>query len=90
MIELENVRFAYAGTRVLQDVSLQIATGEVGCILGASGCGKTTLLRCIAGFERITRWQGANCPGWGSAHPSQKFALLERKLPTARSGRRCC
>ncbi|HTL75104.1 MAG TPA: ABC transporter ATP-binding protein [Casimicrobiaceae bacterium] len=41
---------AYDGTRVLSDVSLDVARGELVALLGSSGCGKTTLLRSIAGF----------------------------------------
>ena len=39
-----------SGTPVLDDVSLDIAGGEIFFLLGASGCGKTTLLRLVAGF----------------------------------------
>ena len=41
---------AYGGTRVLTDITLDVARGELVALLGSSGCGKTTLLRSIAGF----------------------------------------
>src|SRR5690606_21328269 len=45
---------AAAGPRVVVDgLSLALARGEIGCLLGASGCGKTTVLRAIAGFEPL-------------------------------------
>ena len=40
------------GTRVLEDVSFEVAEGEALVLLGASGSGKTTILRVIAGLER--------------------------------------
>src|SRR5690606_2565262 len=57
MLELREIRVSYpapAGPRVVVDgLSLALARGEVGCLLGASGCGKTTVLRAIAGFEPL-------------------------------------
>jgi putative spermidine/putrescine transport system ATP-binding protein len=44
------VSVAYDGTRVLSDVTLDVGRGELVALLGSSGCGKTTLLRSIAGF----------------------------------------
>ena len=49
-LAIENVSVAYDGTRVLSDVTLDVARGELVALLGSSGCGKTTLLRSIAGF----------------------------------------
>ncbi|MEI8242880.1 MAG: sulfate ABC transporter ATP-binding protein [bacterium] len=50
-IEVRNITKRYASTEVLQDVSLDVRTGELIALLGPSGCGKTTLLRIIAGLE---------------------------------------
>ena len=41
---------SYGATRVLDRVSLDVERGEMVALLGSSGCGKTTLLRSIAGF----------------------------------------
>lgn len=54
-LRLENIHVAYGAAqhRVLNGVSLSIRKGDLTCLLGASGCGKTTVLRAIAGFERL-------------------------------------
>jgi len=41
----------FGGHRAVDDVSIDIARGEIFALLGSSGCGKTTLLRMLAGFE---------------------------------------
>jgi iron(III) transport system ATP-binding protein len=51
LLEIDRVSHAYGTHAVVTDLSLTLATGEIGCLLGASGCGKTTVLRLIAGFE---------------------------------------
>lgn len=53
MLEVNNVSLGYGDTTVVSEVDLRLAQGEIGCLLGASGCGKTTLLRAIAGFEPV-------------------------------------
>jgi iron(III) transport system ATP-binding protein len=48
---IDDLAVAYrGGTRVLEHLTLSLERGEIGCLVGSSGCGKTTLLRAIAGF----------------------------------------
>jgi len=51
----ENVWHDYDGVSSVRDLSLSIAPGEILCLLGHSGCGKTTLMRIAAGVERQNR-----------------------------------
>ena len=53
-ISAESVVKSFGNVRALDGISLRIAPGELFFLLGASGCGKTTLLRCIAGLETPT------------------------------------
>ncbi|MEO9614587.1 MAG: ABC transporter ATP-binding protein [Nitratireductor sp.] len=56
-LSVENVTAHYGTTKVLEDLSLSVAAGELVSLLGASGCGKTTTLRLIAGFLEPTSGQ---------------------------------
>jgi putative spermidine/putrescine transport system ATP-binding protein len=49
-LSIEALTVSYGGPTVLDRVSLEVERGEMVALLGSSGCGKTTLLRSIAGF----------------------------------------
>jgi ABC-type Fe3+/spermidine/putrescine transport system ATPase subunit len=52
-IQVRDLHVAYGGTPVLHGVSLDFAPGTFTALLGASGCGKTTLLRSLCGFVPV-------------------------------------
>ena len=53
-ISIRNVKKMFGKFTAIEDISIDIAHGEFFSLLGASGCGKTTLLRMLAGFETPT------------------------------------
>ncbi len=55
-IEVDHVTFGYDSSRtILDDLSLKFQRGKVTAILGGSGCGKTTLMRLVAGVHRTDK-----------------------------------
>ena len=48
VLEARHVSKAFGTVRVLNDVSLRVAEGEVVCLIGPSGTGKSTFLRCVS------------------------------------------
>lgn len=53
VLDVHALSVAYDEHAVVEQLSLQLPRGDIGCVVGASGCGKTTLLRAIAGFVSV-------------------------------------
>ena len=69
LLELRNIKKSFGETDVLNGITLSIEKGEFITFLGASGCGKTTTLRIIAGLE----------------HPEEGHVFLDGKEVTSLS-----
>jgi iron(III) transport system ATP-binding protein len=49
-LSVKNISYAYGNNKILKNVSFDVSRNEIVCLLGVSGCGKTTTLRTIAGL----------------------------------------
>ena len=54
-IEAKNIKKSFGNLEVLKSISLQVNKGEVVAILGSSGSGKSTFLRCLNYLESINK-----------------------------------
>lgn len=77
MIELKNVSKSFKNKKVLENISLEIQTGEFFVIIGSSGCGKTTLLKSINKLHNI---DGGDIIINGSSVSNLKPTDLPRKI----------
>ena len=76
-IEVRDLRYTVGEKEVLKGVSLGVPPGEILCVMGMSGCGKTTLLHCIGGLTEATS-------GEIRIGESQIVGMKESKLNTVR------
>ncbi|WP_336998511.1 ATP-binding cassette domain-containing protein, partial [Leclercia sp. M50] len=64
MLKVNELNQYYGGSHILRGVSFEALPGEVTCLLGRNGVGKTTLLKCLMGLIPARNgeilWQGKN------------------------------
>lgn len=67
LLSIDGLSVAYDGSNALNGVSLQVHKGELICVIGANGAGKTSLIRSISGIVRsssgVVRMNGVNITG---------------------------
>ena len=73
LIKLDQVNVQFAGEHVLQDVQLEVRSGEIVTLIGPNGAGKTTLVRCVLGLLK---------PDSGSvwSRPKLRIGYMPQKL----------
>lgn len=88
MLRIENFNASYGASHILRDFSLQLHTGEILCLLGRNGAGKTTALRSIMGLMKgrtgritlndddISRLPAHNIPKMGIGYVPQGRRLF--------------
>ena len=77
---VSDVAFDYGATPILRRVSFSVAQGELVCLLGPNGCGKTTLLRLLLGFltpaSGAVRLGGRDIAAYGCAELAKRVAYV--------------
>lgn len=67
MLQVDDIHLRYGASQVLRGVSLVVDKGQVTCVLGRNGVGKTSLMRAILGLQAVSqgriRWEGEDITG---------------------------
>jgi len=85
LLDLRDVQVSYGGIRAVRGINLQVAEGELVCLIGANGAGKSTTLRAICGLVPLAGGQvvydGQDITGTAS------FELVRKRLVMVPEGR---
>jgi polar amino acid transport system ATP-binding protein len=87
MVKAEGVRKRFGVNEVLKGIDLEVARGEVMCVIGPSGSGKSTVLRCINHLEKINGgrlWVDGQLVGY-QQRGDKLYELKEREVARKRA-----
>ena len=86
MIAIHHLSYGYGKQRILDDIDVTISAGDFYAVLGANGCGKTTLLRCIGGLLKPQQGSvavdGKAVESYSTRELAQRVALVQQHLQT--------
>lgn len=86
-LDLKSAAYTTAGAPVLQEFSLELKSGEFIALLGANGCGKTTLLKCLAGLHTqmsgTCQLDGSELAEWSLPERAQRLSYLPQSVTPA-------
>ena len=77
VLTISDLRFSYGPRKILDGVDFTIGKGEVLCIFGPNGCGKTTMLECILGLNKL---QEGNVALYGKNTRDMKISEIAQKV----------
>ena len=87
MLRVDDVSFAYGGSRVVHGVSFDVAAGALLGLIGPNGSGKTTLLRLLAGTRRPSSGRvlldGVASTAWNRAAVARRMAVVPQQSHVA-------
>jgi len=80
MLQIQNLSVQYGGIHAVNGISLEVQTGELVCLIGANGAGKTSTLKAISGLLPVASgsvlYQGSSITGMGPHQIAAKGLTL--------------
>ncbi|NTW70790.1 MAG: ABC transporter ATP-binding protein [Eubacteriaceae bacterium] len=84
IIDVRNLSFVYPNkNKILNDISFTLKKGEMLCVLGPNGCGKTTMIQCILGMNKVEKGEifieGENISDISMTEMAKKISYIPQK-----------
>ncbi len=97
MLQVQQLHQYYGGSHILRGLSFEAKVGEVTCLLGRNGVGKTTLLKCLMGLipakEGAVNWEASRSPAssrTSACTPASPMCRRGARSSAASTSRKTC